>query len=104
IAVLGAALFMQSFTEKSRVAMAEKLAGEVWVNEATSSADYTQLPASEPYDSNNCLETNTQSCAYVRTDVPGSVPSTFNATQAADFESDGLIEKVDNKKGIYEKP
>ena len=103
IAVLGSALFMQSFTENSRVAKAEKLAGEVWIN-SSSSGDYSQLPATEPYDSEKCEPTASQSCAFVRTDQPGTVPSTFNATQAAALEAAGLIEEVDNKNGIYTNP
>lgn len=101
IAVLGSALFMQSFTENSRVAKAEKLAGELWTNSSTS-GDYGQLPATEPYEADNCLENSEHACAYMRTEKPGTVPTTFNAAQAAILEADSLIAKVDNKLGIYD--
>ena len=100
IAVLGSALFMQSFTEKSRVAKAEKLAGEVWVNEDPNTASYQQLPASEPFDSNNC-ETADPTCAYERTEKPGTVPSTFDSNQADSLEAEGLIEAIGTTQGVY---
>ncbi|WP_138094214.1 hypothetical protein [Sphingobacterium daejeonense] len=32
---------------------------------------------------------------------PGSVPSTFSASQAADLKAQGLIVEMDAKKGVY---
>lgn len=100
VAVLGLAALTQSFTENVRVEKENKLAGEVWINDSNA-GNYSQLPATEPYDPDKCQETNDHNCAYVRTSQPGTVPENFTSDQAEDLEDEGLIEKVDNKTGIY---
>ncbi|MGO1245428.1 hypothetical protein [Sphingobacterium sp. JB170] len=100
VAVLGLAALTQSFSENARVEKVEKLAGETWVN-TSNSGEYSQLAIPEEYQSANCQQTNQHSCAFVRTAQPGTVPSSFDAEEAADLEAAGLIEEVDSNKGVY---
>jgi len=97
VAVLGGAIAMQSFTEAHR---ANRLAGEIYVN-TTDQGDYEKLPSSEPYNSTNCEERNDHTCSWVRTSTPGTVPDQFTAEEAEQLEADDLIEKMENKNGIY---
>ena len=100
VAILGLAALTQSFTENTRIEKSEKLVGEVWTND-NPAGDYSSL--AEPYNPDNCQENTSHTCAYERTEVPGTVPESFNATQAAELEAEGLIEPIDNHNGEYVK-
>lgn|SRR5690606_13273934 len=96
LAVIGLAVGTSAFTDKVNN---EKLAGEIYVN--NSSGEYELLPASEPYDSENCQNDNQQTCSWVRTDADGEVPEEFTSAQADSLEQEGLIEKLANTNGVY---
>lgn len=95
LAVIGTAFSMSAFTESN--SSSARLAEEIYVN--SSSGEYT--PLSGAYDPNNCQENSTNTCAWQRTEKPGSVPSTFSASQADDLKAQGLIVEMDAKKGVY---
>ena len=94
LAVIGLALSTSAFTNRTNES---KLAGEVYYNSEL--GEYKLL--TDPYDSDNCQHTSPNTCAWKRTDKPGSVPSTFSAEEAENLESQGLIEEMDSNKGIY---
>lgn len=101
VAVLGGAVLLQSFKEEARIKKFSQVA-EVYVNSSPESAEnYVKLPPETEYDNSNCESTNQDQCAWKRTDKPGTVPNTFDETTAQALHAAGLIEPLDNNKGIY---
>ena len=98
VALLGGAILTQSFTQKA--VKTTKFAGEVYVN-GSSSGSYQKLASPSDYDPNNCEQTSDQNCAWRRTSTPGTVPDNFDATTASSLHAAGLIEPMNDDKGIY---
>ncbi|MDR2274009.1 MAG: hypothetical protein LBF27_24095 [Sphingobacterium sp.] len=98
VALLGCAVMTQSFTQKA--VKTTRFAGEVYVN-GSSSGDYEKLASPGDYDSNNCEQTSEENCAWRRTSTAGTVPDSFDATTASSLHAAGLIEPMNNDKGIY---
>lgn len=97
VALLGGAALTQSFTEEVNTT---KFAGEIYVN-GSSSGDYEKLASPSDYDPNNCEQTSQENCAWRRTSTPGTVPDSFDSTTASSLHAAGLIEPMNDDKGIY---
>ena len=95
LTVIGLALSTSAFTDSEKER--NKFAGEVYYN--SEAGEYNLLTS--PYDSNNCENSSPNICAWKRTDKPGTVPNQFSATEADNLKSQGLIEEMDSKKGVY---
>lgn len=102
LAVIGLALSARAFTENSGQA-AKQTAGEIYVNTSTS-GDYEKLPSPGDYLDSNCEDLGEHTCSWQRTEVPGSVPDNFNASQADSLEQAGLITPNSMSKGTYVNP
>ncbi|WP_333863599.1 hypothetical protein [Sphingobacterium sp.] len=98
VALLSGAVLTQSFTQKA--VKTTKFAGEIYVN-GSSSGSYEKLTSPGDYDPNNCQETSDQNCAWRRTSAPGTVPDSFDSTTASSLHAAGLIEPMNNDKGVY---
>lgn len=99
VAVLGGAILLQSFKEEARIEKFSQMT-EVFVN-SESTGEYKKLPTSADYEPLNCESLNQDQCAWQRTAKPGTVPDTFDETTAQALHAAGLIEPLDNNKGIY---
>ncbi|WP_312365617.1 hypothetical protein [Sphingobacterium sp.] len=97
VATIGGAILTQSFTEEVKT---NKFAGEIYVN-GSSSGEYEKLASPSDYDPNNCEQTSQENCAWLRTSTPGTVPESFDATTASSLHAAGLIEPMNNDKGVY---
>ncbi|MNK03977.1 hypothetical protein D3C87_218310 [compost metagenome] len=98
VATIGGAILTQSFTQKA--VKTTKFAGEIYVN-GSSSGSYEKLASPGDYDPNNCQETSDQNCAWRRTSTPGTVPDNFDASTASSLHAAGLIEPMNDDKGVY---
>jgi|GEM_PF-1188835 len=99
ITVLGGAMMMQSFGEAVKEEKLSQLT-DVYVN-SSSSGDYEKLSSPSSYNPANCQELSEENCAWTRTNTPGNVPDTFDASTAETLHQAGLIEPMDNNQGIY---
>lgn len=99
VAVLGVAVGMQSFKEEARINKFSQMT-DVFVN-SESAGGYEKLPSPTDYDPLKCQSLNEDQCAWKRTDKPGTVPSTFDEATAQALHAAGLIEPLDNNKGVY---
>lgn len=100
ITVLGGAMMMQSFGEAVKEEKLSQLT-DVYVN-SSSSGDYEKLSSPTDYDPQNCESPSDDQCAWRRTNAPGTVPDSFDASTAEALHQAGLIEPMDNNTGIYD--
>lgn len=101
LTVISLGIFTSAFTKGKKES--SKFAGEIYVN-TTTAGEYQKLSSPGNYDDNNCENTSDYTCSWIRTEVPGTVPNQFSATQADSLKLEGLIEENSNKLGIYPDP
>lgn len=98
LAIVAIAFGANAFTES--VTESKMQTSQIWVNETTS-GDYSSLASPNDYNSTDCENLSSHTCAFQRTEKPGTVPNEFTAEEAAQLLNDELIEPVDNNTGIY---
>lgn len=72
--------------------------GNIYVNSENNKYDLLE----SHFDINNCEQAETTACAYRELPEGENIVTTpFSASQAEEWESQGLIEMVSNKSGLY---